>query len=255
MKGQVLISGSDDARLHSAPVYVHCKAGKSRSVTVVLAYLIHANAWTLKTAYAYVAERRKGISPNIGFVAELMSFEEAELGLKQSSGVHGEVAQPKDKDKNTGDGDGKGGQHRQRQAQGQGQGQRYGRDSLPPTWVAGPSSSFDSRPPERLPLAHTPDPEGSHQTNTQDREEGKGRILRDDREVMKNGQWVQQRRSASPPPPLSLDHITSSLAHFSPTHFTWHLPLPLLLHMLIGRVGCRSTGRRCSLVDELQRPD
>ena len=69
---------------------MHCKAGKSRSVTVVLAYLIHANAWTLKTSYAYVAERRKGISPNIGFVAELMQFEEQELGIKQSGGVHGE---------------------------------------------------------------------------------------------------------------------------------------------------------------------
>jgi protein-tyrosine phosphatase len=31
----------DDADLHSKPTYVHCKAGKSRSVTIVLAYLIH----------------------------------------------------------------------------------------------------------------------------------------------------------------------------------------------------------------------
>lgn len=31
----------DDAGLHSKPAYVHCRAGKSRSVTVVLAYLIH----------------------------------------------------------------------------------------------------------------------------------------------------------------------------------------------------------------------
>ncbi|PPQ70535.1 hypothetical protein CVT24_000290, partial [Panaeolus cyanescens] len=61
----------DDARLHSAPTYVHCKAGKSRSVTAVMAYLIHANHWTLSKAYAFVLERRKGISPNIGFVSEL----------------------------------------------------------------------------------------------------------------------------------------------------------------------------------------
>ncbi|KAI0920400.1 hypothetical protein AcW1_002155 [Taiwanofungus camphoratus] len=72
----------DDARLHSAPTYVHCKAGKSRSVTAVMAYLIHANHWTLSRAYAFVLERRKGISPNIGFVSELMTFEEQELGGK-----------------------------------------------------------------------------------------------------------------------------------------------------------------------------
>ena len=72
----------DDASLHSAPTFVHCKAGKSRSVTAVMAYLIHANHWTLSRAYTFVLERRKGISPNIGFVSELMDFEEAELGSK-----------------------------------------------------------------------------------------------------------------------------------------------------------------------------
>jgi hypothetical protein len=51
-----------------------------------MAYLIHANHWTLSQAYAFVLERRKGISPNIGFVSELMTFEEAELGGK-STGV------------------------------------------------------------------------------------------------------------------------------------------------------------------------
>jgi hypothetical protein len=73
---------TDDARLHSAATYVHCKAGKSRSVTAVMAYLIHANHWTLSRAYSFVLERRKGISPNIGFVSELMTFEEQELGGK-----------------------------------------------------------------------------------------------------------------------------------------------------------------------------
>ncbi|KAF9219326.1 hypothetical protein BS17DRAFT_789504 [Gyrodon lividus] len=72
----------DDASLYGASTYVHCKAGKSRSVTAVMAYLIHANHWTLSRAYAFVLERRKGISPNIGFVSELMTFEEQELGGK-----------------------------------------------------------------------------------------------------------------------------------------------------------------------------
>ncbi|KAG9311011.1 hypothetical protein JVU11DRAFT_8907 [Chiua virens] len=72
----------DEANLFGASTYVHCKAGKSRSVTAVMAYLIHANHWTLSRAYAFVLERRKGISPNIGFVSELMTFEEQELGGK-----------------------------------------------------------------------------------------------------------------------------------------------------------------------------
>ena len=78
----------DEARLHSAPTYVHCRAGKSRSVTAVMAYLIHANHWTLSRAYSFVLERRKGISPNIGFVSELMVFETQELGGKSSGVVH-----------------------------------------------------------------------------------------------------------------------------------------------------------------------
>ena len=79
----------DDARLRSEPVYVHCKAGKSRSVTIVIAYLIHALGWTLQRAYSYVVEKRAAICPNIGFVAELMRFEEQELKLPRSTGIYG----------------------------------------------------------------------------------------------------------------------------------------------------------------------
>ncbi|KAN0079973.1 hypothetical protein V8E55_009539 [Tylopilus felleus] len=89
----------DEASLFGASTYVHCKAGKSRSVTAVMAYLIHANHWTLSRAYAFVLERRKGISPNIGFVSELMTFEEQELGGKSVGVVpvnpgQGEVSEP-----------------------------------------------------------------------------------------------------------------------------------------------------------------
>ena len=72
-----------------------------------MAYLIHANHWTLSRAYSFVLERRKGISPNIGFVSELMTFEELELGGKSvgvvkasSAGAEGDGAH--------GDGDGTG---------------------------------------------------------------------------------------------------------------------------------------------------
>src|SRR5882762_5637677 len=90
MHPAVLSWSTDDASLHSAPTYVHCKAGKSRSVTAVMAYLIHANHWTLSRAYTFVLERRKGISPNIGFVSELMNFEEQELGGKSVGVVKGD---------------------------------------------------------------------------------------------------------------------------------------------------------------------
>ncbi|EST05822.2 Dual specificity phosphatase, catalytic domain protein [Kalmanozyma brasiliensis GHG001] len=80
----------DDARLRCEPVYVHCKAGKSRSVTIVIAYLIHALGWTLKRSYSHVTERRAAICPNIGFVAELMRFEEIKLGIARSTGIHGD---------------------------------------------------------------------------------------------------------------------------------------------------------------------
>ncbi|KAJ9478723.1 Protein-tyrosine-phosphatase [Pseudozyma hubeiensis] len=78
----------DDARLRSEPVYVHCKAGKSRSVTIVIAYLIHALGWTLQRSYSHVSKKRTAICPNIGFVAELMRFEEKKLNIARSTGIN-----------------------------------------------------------------------------------------------------------------------------------------------------------------------
>jgi hypothetical protein len=190
----------DDARLHSAPVYVHCKAGKSRSV-------IHANAWTLKTAYTYVAEHRKGISPNIGFVAELMQFEESELGLKQSGGVHGEAAQPEDNVDYTNPKSASG----SNDPSGTGdvakkpspRKHKYSRESLPPAWAMGSSSLGDALP-KLLISSHkdedkggprAPSPSGRRDSTKREEEErGKDRKVTDEREVRKNGHWVQQRR-------------------------------------------------------------
>ncbi|KAF8064085.1 hypothetical protein FPV67DRAFT_1451327 [Lyophyllum atratum] len=130
----------DDARLHSSPTYVHCKAGKSRSVTAVMAYLIHANHWTLSRAYSFVLERRKGISPNIGFVSELMTFEEQELGGK-SIGVHPSApASTSQHDQPSGPNDSFGA------AVGGGGHLRRGghvRESLPPAALAGMESMAD----------------------------------------------------------------------------------------------------------------
>ena len=91
-----------------------------------MAYLIHANHWTLSRAYTFVLERRRGISPNIGFVSELMNFEEQELGSKSVGVVKESPSEASD-----------GGQTNYGQAVGA---RRPGhmRESLPPafTWSA-----------------------------------------------------------------------------------------------------------------------
>ncbi|KAI8855334.1 hypothetical protein BC829DRAFT_438725 [Chytridium lagenaria] len=73
----------DDARANNpaAKVLVHCRAGKSRSVTMVLAYLIQREGMTLKDAYEYVRGRRSGVAPNIGFMLSLMRLEKDVYGV------------------------------------------------------------------------------------------------------------------------------------------------------------------------------
>jgi protein-tyrosine phosphatase len=56
-------------------IYVHCKAGVSRSATVIIAFLMKHQNWTVKQAYEYVKMRRPAISPNIGFMSVLHKLE------------------------------------------------------------------------------------------------------------------------------------------------------------------------------------
>lgn len=55
-------------------VYVHCYAGVSRSVTVVLAYLMKFWKWNLKTALEFVQAKRIVAKPNDGFMEQLRKF-------------------------------------------------------------------------------------------------------------------------------------------------------------------------------------
>ncbi|CAO3599671.1 unnamed protein product [Absidia cylindrospora] len=73
----------EEAKRYHEPIYVHCKAGKSRSVTAILAYLVSCERWTLKQSYRHVIKARPNMSPNIGFIAELMKLENQ---------VHGRVS-------------------------------------------------------------------------------------------------------------------------------------------------------------------
>ncbi|KAG0288067.1 hypothetical protein BGZ96_008102 [Linnemannia gamsii] len=70
-----------------APIYVHCQAGKSRSVATVIGYLIQEHRWPLKRAYDHVVERRRCMSPNIGFVSQLILLEKRILGSDKANGL------------------------------------------------------------------------------------------------------------------------------------------------------------------------
>ena len=53
-------------------VVVHCMAGKSRSATVVLAYLVKARRMTLKDALDFVQSKRAQVAPNAGFMKQVL---------------------------------------------------------------------------------------------------------------------------------------------------------------------------------------
>ena len=106
-----------------------------------MAYLIHANHWTLSQAYTFVLDRRKGISPNIGFVSELMSFEEQELGGKSVGVV--KMSQP-DADVDTRNGSSSGAIAGNYQVALGGRRPTHIRESLPPTFTS--HHSFDIVP-------------------------------------------------------------------------------------------------------------
>lgn len=62
-------------QIKKGAVVVHCHVGVSRSATVVLAYLMYTNHWTLCNAISYVKDRRPHIKPNPTFIKDLMRLE------------------------------------------------------------------------------------------------------------------------------------------------------------------------------------
>uniref|UniRef100_A0A7S1NA92 protein-tyrosine-phosphatase n=1 Tax=Eutreptiella gymnastica TaxID=73025 RepID=A0A7S1NA92_9EUGL len=58
-------------------VLVHCFAGLSRSASIVCAYLIQKNHWTVAQALNFVRLARPAAQPNSGFMAKLRLFQQA----------------------------------------------------------------------------------------------------------------------------------------------------------------------------------
>ncbi|ORZ38153.1 protein-tyrosine phosphatase-like protein [Catenaria anguillulae PL171] len=76
-----------DARKANHTVYVHCKAGKSRSATVVIAYLMLYHGYSFDAAWSHVKAMRPAVAPNIGFFGLLRELNGKTLSaLTPSSG-------------------------------------------------------------------------------------------------------------------------------------------------------------------------
>lgn len=65
-------------------VLVHCMRGRSRSVSVVIAYLMEYHNYTYNDAREYIASKRPFIGPHEGLIAQLQRFE---LYLKENKEI------------------------------------------------------------------------------------------------------------------------------------------------------------------------
>lgn len=57
-------------------VLVHCHAGRSRSCSLLLAWLMQSHKWSLKKALEYLQTHRPEAAPNAGYMAALLILEE-----------------------------------------------------------------------------------------------------------------------------------------------------------------------------------
>ncbi|OMJ80961.1 hypothetical protein SteCoe_18668 [Stentor coeruleus] len=60
--------------LATGRILIHCFAGKSRSASVVIGYLMKINLWTFEQALEYLREKRSIVDPNPGFASQLRAL-------------------------------------------------------------------------------------------------------------------------------------------------------------------------------------
>ena len=71
-----------EAQHSGGKLLLHCHEGKSRSITLALAYLMQTKDWTLKEALEFVKQRRPVANPNAGFMIQLLKLEQKLHGKK-----------------------------------------------------------------------------------------------------------------------------------------------------------------------------
>lgn len=75
----------DEIKSKGGSVFVHCHAGISRSATVCIAYLMQKKHMSLSDAYKFVQSKRPIISPNLGFMGQLLIHQQNLQTLWSSS--------------------------------------------------------------------------------------------------------------------------------------------------------------------------
>ena len=60
--------------LQNGNIFVHCAGGRSRSVSLVVAYLVKEKGMSVQTAIAAIKEKRPEAGPNHHFLQELNAF-------------------------------------------------------------------------------------------------------------------------------------------------------------------------------------
>lgn len=73
----------DQGQREGGKVLLHCFAGKSRSASVCIAYVMRTNMIRLLDAFRYVREKRTATMPNTGFMHQLKRYEEL-LGINNN---------------------------------------------------------------------------------------------------------------------------------------------------------------------------
>ncbi|KAA8548591.1 hypothetical protein F0562_000275 [Nyssa sinensis] len=67
----------DEAKRMGGGVLVHCFVGRSRSVTIIVAYLMKKHGMSLSQALEHVKSKRPQAAPNKGFMLQLQNFEKS----------------------------------------------------------------------------------------------------------------------------------------------------------------------------------
>lgn len=78
----------EEIRQKDGKSLVHCVAGVSRSVSLVIAYLMKYSEMSLKEAFHHVRSVRPQVRPNLGFFKQLIDYEQRLRGTATVSMVY-----------------------------------------------------------------------------------------------------------------------------------------------------------------------